>query len=133
MYKLFSKTLINCLISLNLLAVIFIFPTLVQAQGTYNFASSSGLSTSAQEAGYITDSSVSTVEDIAGTVIYVALGLVGVVFMILAIYGGVIWMTAQGNEEKVKKANQTLMAALFGMIITLAAYVISFFLISYFQ
>jgi hypothetical protein len=133
MSKLFSKTLIRFLISLNLLAITFIFPTLVQAQGTYNFASSSGLSTSAQEAGYITDSSVSTVEDIAGTVIYVALGLVGVIFMILAIYGGVIWMTAQGNEEKVKKANQILMAALFGMIITLAAYVISFFLISYFQ
>lgn len=99
--------------------------------GTYNFASSSGLSTSANQAGYIT-TDASTIEDIIATIIYVLLGLVGVTFMGFIMYGGITWMTAMGNEEKVKKANKILMASLFGLMITLSAYVLSFFLINYF-
>jgi len=59
--------------------------------------------------------------------------LVGVLFMVLVIYGGLIWMASQGNEEKVKKANGIIMNSLIGLVITLSAYVISYFIISYFQ
>ena len=39
-----------------------------------------------------------------GKIIQVFLGLLGVIFLILLIYAGWMWMTSQGNEEKVEKA-----------------------------
>jgi hypothetical protein len=132
MSKLALKNSLISLFSIIWLTAIFILPSFAQAQGTYNFASSSGLSTTGNKAGYITDASASSIEDIVGTIVYIIIGFVGVLFLILAIYGAVTWMTAMGNEEKVKKANGMLMSALIGLIITLSAYVISYFLINYF-
>jgi hypothetical protein len=40
-------------------------------------------------------------------------------------------MIADGNEEKIKKATKTVMGAIIGLIITLAAYALSYFLIQY--
>jgi len=48
----------------------------------------------------------------------------------LAIYAGYNWMTAQGEEEKVTKAKDTLTAAIIGLVIVIAAYAISYYVIS---
>jgi hypothetical protein len=64
-----------------------------------------------------------------GTVINVLLGLLGVIFLLLTIYAGFIWMTAQGNEEKVEKAIGILKTGIIGMIVTLAAYSIANFVV----
>jgi RsiW-degrading membrane proteinase PrsW (M82 family) len=53
-----------------------------------------------------------------------------VVFLILIIYGGILWMTAAGNEEKVKKAKELITEALIGLVIVLAAYAISYFVLN---
>ena len=37
---------------------------------------------------------------VVARIIRVALGLLGIVAVVLIIYGGFIWMTAGGNEEK---------------------------------
>jgi hypothetical protein len=66
---------------------------------------------------------------IIGSIISVALGLLGVIFVILMIYAGFLWMTAGGNEETVKKAKKWLANAVIGLIIVLAAYAISTFVI----
>ncbi|MFA5109653.1 MAG: pilin [Patescibacteria group bacterium] len=100
--------------------------------GSYNFVENSGLTKSADRAGYDISSSATTLEGIISTAIYAILGLIGVVFMGLVIYGGATWMTAQGNEEKVKKAKGIITSSLIGLVITLSAYAISYFLISYF-
>lgn len=105
---------------------------LAQDVGTYNFASSSGLAASGEKAGYVIGENATTVEGIIGMIIYIVIGLVGVVFMAYMIYGGVTWMTAQGNQEKAKKAGKILSRSIVGLIITLAAYAISYFLINYF-
>lgn len=63
--------------------------------------------------------------EIVGIVIQAFLGLLGVIFLALIIYAGYSWMTAQGEEEKVTKAKDTLMRAIVGLIITIAAYAIS--------
>ena len=127
MTKKIIKNLTICLLSI---AFVFVLMTQTKA-AVYDFATNSGLNTTANVAKYTT-TETSTIEDIIGTVINIILGLVGVIFMGLVIYGGFTWMTAQGNEENVKKANKILFAALFGLIVTLAAYVISYFLIGYF-
>ena len=42
------------------------------------------------------------------------------------IYAGYNWMTAQGEEEKVSKAKDTIQRAVIGLIVTIAAYAISY-------
>jgi len=57
---------------------------------------------------------------------------VGVLFLGLTIFSGIKWMIAQGNEEKVKIAKDSLLNSIVGLIITLSAYAISYFIINYF-
>lgn len=62
---------------------------------------------------------------IVGIIIQAFLGILGVLFLIYVIYAGYGWMTAQGDEEKVTKAKDTLTRAIIGLIITIGAYAIS--------
>jgi hypothetical protein len=80
-----------------------------------------------QGGGY---SDKATFESIIGQIITTALGLIGVIFLILAIYGGYTWMTAHGNDEMVEKARKTIVSAVIGLIIVLAAYAISRYIVS---
>ncbi|HSD12073.1 MAG TPA: pilin [Patescibacteria group bacterium] len=63
-----------------------------------------------------------TVELIVGRVITVILGLLGSLSLVMFIFGGLTWMTAQGNEEKIKKAKNTIVYAVLGLIIAFGAY-----------
>jgi len=60
-----------------------------------------------------------------GTVVGAGLAFIGVLFFILIIYGGLLWMTARGNESQVEKAKDLIQAAIIGLIIVLAAYAIT--------
>lgn len=62
---------------------------------------------------------------IIGTVIQFILGFVGIVFMLLVLYGGFSWMFAQGNEEKVTKARNLIIHSAVGLVITLSGYLIT--------
>ena len=86
------------------------------------------LAKTSSEAGYNTDQT--GVNPIIQTIIQVALSFLGVIFLILMIYGGILWMTASGNEEQVEKAKKLLRSAIIGLIIVLAAYAISWFVVS---
>lgn len=83
----------------------------------------------AKEGGYDTTDDVTAVSFIA-KLINVILSVVGVLFLILMIYGGMLWMTAAGDEGKVTKAKNLITAAIIGVIITTSAYAISHFVIS---
>ncbi len=80
-----------------------------------------------QGAGF---NSTATFESIIGLVITTVLSLMGVIFLILAIYGGYNWMMARGNEEMVERAKKTITNAIIGLIVILAAYAISRFIIA---
>lgn len=95
---------------------------------SYDFNANSGLSSAAQNAGYET-SPEKNIEFYMSQIITIILSVLGVVFLILIIYGGLIWMTAAGNEEKAKKAKELITEAMIGLIIVLAAYAISYFII----
>lgn len=56
-----------------------------------------------------------------GLIIYAFLGLIGIVFMVLMIYGGFLWMTARGNEENVEKAQRIIKEVVIGILLILAA------------
>jgi hypothetical protein len=73
--------------------------------------------------------SETSLEFIVGTIINVALGLIGIIMVVLIIYGGYLWMTAAGDEKKVSKAKTILTDAVIGLVITLAAYAIARFVV----
>lgn len=93
-------------------------------------ASNTGLSTSGGAAALNTGADLPT---IIGTVIKAALGLVGVIFLVLMVYAGIIWMTARGDEGKVSKAKDTIVASIIGLIIVVGAYAITNFVIGAFS
>lgn len=61
----------------------------------------------------------------AGLIIGSILSFIGVIFMILVIYGGFLWMTARGNEQQVEKAKTLIIQSVIGLIIVLSAYAIT--------
>ncbi len=81
------------------------------------------LDSAAKKAGY--DTSKTSPNPIIQTAIQAALSFLGVIFLILMIYGGFLWMIARGNEEKVDEAKKILTEATIGLIIVVAAYAIS--------
>jgi hypothetical protein len=68
--------------------------------------------------------------EIIGRIISVFLGLLGVIFLILTIYAGFLWMTAGGDDKKVEKAKRILVQATVGLVICLAAYGIAAFVVN---
>lgn len=64
----------------------------------------------------------------AGGIIGVILSFVGVLFLGLMIYAGLMWMTAQGNEQQVTKAKDLITNSVIGLIIVFAAYAITVFI-----
>lgn len=89
--------------------------------------------TIAMDAGYqnpLQYSSTAGVVIIVVGVVRIILGLVGTIFIILIIYAGYLWMTARGNSEQVEKSKQILQEAIIGALIILAAYAITYFIVS---
>lgn len=60
--------------------------------------------------------------------IRVILSFVGIVFFILVIYGGFLWMTAGGNEEQVGKAKKILTNATVGLAVIMLSGLISYYI-----
>jgi amino acid transporter len=74
-----------------------------------------------------------TVGGVVASVVQAFLGLLGIIFVILIISAGYNWMTAAGEEEKVNKAKDTIKRAIIGIIITIGAYAITYFVLSNIQ
>ncbi len=69
-------------------------------------------------------------ESLAISVINWVLGILALIAVILILIGGFRWMTAGGNEEKVESAKKTLYAALIGLVIILAGWGVSVYVIN---
>lgn len=62
---------------------------------------------------------------IIGFIIKMLLSFIGVVFLLLMIYGGYIWMLARGNDQEVEKAKNIIKNAIIGLAVVLSAYAIT--------
>lgn len=68
---------------------------------------------------------INTIKNTLSTV-YLWIGILTVIFMMV---GGISYITSQGNPEKVKRAKETIIYALCGLIVTLSAFAITNFTI----
>lgn len=122
--KKFTKVFLGILGVLVFAAgIFFISKTPVFAVATDMFA---GDAEGFQETVGLSDASLST---IIGRIINIVLSVLGIVLVILIIYGGITWMNAGGNQEQVKKAKTILMNAGIGLLITVSAWAIASFII----
>lgn len=62
-----------------------------------------------------------------GTVVRGILAAAGTIFLVLTVYAGIIWMTAQGAAEKIEKAQSIVTTAVIGLVVTMSAYAITIF------
>lgn len=82
----------------------------------------------AEKSGYAKNGAPNLSETV-GKIIRIILGLLGIIFLALTVYAGALWMTAAGNEEKVTTAMGILKMAVIGLIIILASYSLSYFVL----
>lgn len=71
----------------------------------------------------------SVIEIITG-IIRIILGLLGIIVLGLILYAGFLWMTANGNEERISTAKRIMTNAVIGLTIILSAFAITQFIIT---
>ena len=73
---------------------------------------------------------VQSLPALIGVYIKSFLYLLGVMLVIIIVYAGYLWMTAGGTEDQVVKAKKWLSNGITGLIITLAAFAITNYILS---
>jgi hypothetical protein len=95
------------------------------------FTDSSGINKIAKQANYDT-TLPATPEFYIGLTINLFFSLLGIIVIGLAIYSGILWMTARGDEGKVTKAKDTLTEVILGLLFIIGGYALSIFLLNVF-
>ena len=67
---------------------------------------------------------------IIAKIIRIIIGFLGIIAVGLIMYAGWIWMTSEGNEEKIEQAKKILTNAIIGLIIILSAFAIVSFILN---
>ena len=108
------------IIAVSALSMVLSFAT-AQAQGIKD---QNMLNSIAGKAGVADNGSV---EGISSIVIKTVLSITGLIFLILMVYAGMLWMTARGDEGQVDKSKEIIQAAIIGLAVTVSAYAITVF------
>ncbi len=71
-----------------------------------------------------------TLPQIIGSIINAALGFLGIILLGYLLYAGFLWMTSGGESEKATKAQTMIRNAIIGLIIIVASFAISTFVLN---
>jgi TRAP-type C4-dicarboxylate transport system permease small subunit len=88
-----------------------------------------GLNVAAGRAG-LTETAIArtTIPEFIGQLIGIGLGFIGIIFFILMLYGGFLWLTARGDEKRVEQSKSIITDAIIGLVIVVASYLVSAFI-----
>lgn len=78
-----------------------------------------------KQTGYTT----SDLPTFIGRIIKWVLGIIGVVMIALFVYGGVMYATSAGNEDRIETGKKVMVYTIVGVIIIALAYVLTDFVI----
>lgn len=115
---------LKSLILFGLLGLSFIFMPSFSVVQAYEDAGLTKVLKNSGSAGTVLKN-MGSPEDKITSIIGTILSFVGVAFLILMIYGGILWMTSQGNDTQIKKAKGILINGIIGLIIVVLAYAIT--------
>lgn len=68
--------------------------------------------------------------DAVGSGISIVLSLVGLIFLVLMVYAGVLWLTARGDEGQVDRSRKIIASTVIGLVLTISAYAITYLVTS---
>jgi cbb3-type cytochrome oxidase subunit 3 len=71
-----------------------------------------------------------SIPSIIGRLIRGIIAISGVIALAMFVYGGLMWMTSQGNKEKVDKAQKTVVWSVLGLVIIFASYALVSFVLA---
>ncbi|PIR76755.1 MAG: hypothetical protein COU32_00355 [Candidatus Magasanikbacteria bacterium CG10_big_fil_rev_8_21_14_0_10_42_10] len=112
--------LVALFVSLSVLTLVSLFPSVVRAQGDF------GIARVDQQIALSGDSIVLIIL----RVIRILLGFLGVVLVILILYAGYTIMTSAGNEDKVEQGKVIIKNAVIGTAVILFSFIIVQFVIN---
>ena len=96
------------------------FTGAVFAQPDIGLGTASGI---AQQGGLSTAGATQTgLAETVGRYVNWALSFTGVIFLLLTLYAGYLWMFGGGNEENIEKAKKILTSSVIGLIIVILSY-----------
>lgn len=130
-----SKVIIKIIILILLVFVFYSFDTTnstkaVDVNSTIQTTVQTDVNSTAGELGYNVNSENRSIVSIIISIASYALSFLGILFLILMIYNGIIWMTAEGDEQKVEKSKATIKNAVLGIVAVMLAYALTKFIIS---
>ncbi len=110
--------------------LLIIIPILAAVQ-TPVYASTAFDDAKAQADAFATTAKVRTAitdpKTVAANFIKAVLAFLGIIFLILILYAGFLWMTAEGSEDRVKKAKGIIQRAVIGLAVVVLAYALTNF------
>ncbi|MCX6796280.1 MAG: hypothetical protein NTW06_02155 [Candidatus Falkowbacteria bacterium] len=119
------KKKVKSLIYIFCLIVVLIIPYFVFATSPLE-----NLKSVRQNSGYA-DVDETGAASLAGSIVKVFFSILGIIFIVLMLYGGYNWMIAAGDNAKVEKAKDTIKRAVIGLIIVVSAWAIYIFISIY--
>ena len=119
---------ITILSAILMMFVFYVFANVAMADSGTNSLMGK-LKNVGDKSGYVTANEDTQLAMTVGMVVGAFFALLGVIFIVYIIYAGYHWMTARGEEQKIKEAQATIRNAIIGLIITLGAYAIWDFII----
>ncbi|OGF34108.1 hypothetical protein A2533_00290 [Candidatus Falkowbacteria bacterium RIFOXYD2_FULL_35_9] len=93
-----------------------------------------GLNLSATTSGLVTEEQTQSEADLLvaekiGTIIKVFLSIIGIIFLMLIIFGGTLWMTAGGDQTQLTKGKNYIIYAAIGLVMIAGSYAVTDFVI----
>ncbi|PIR93769.1 hypothetical protein COT97_04880 [Candidatus Falkowbacteria bacterium CG10_big_fil_rev_8_21_14_0_10_39_11] len=115
--------------------IVFTILLLLSPSLTLASAIEDGLNESATQSGLANQDEVDTNSEVLiaekiGSIIQIFLSVIGLIFMVIVMYGGLYWMTAFGDQGKVTKAKNLILYPILGMIVIAISYVLVNFVVS---
>lgn len=105
----------------------------VQAQQSDIPSPGDALDQAGQAANYRTEEANSTpfvaLAQAVGSIISILFALLGVIFLILMVYAGWLWLMAGGSEEQVSRAKALIRQSVIGIVIIVGAYALTYFVL----
>lgn len=122
------KSSLSKFLFLALTTLLFLnFTSLAQANKATPTTAKGSMQNQAEKMNKMAGFGDASVDNIAAAVIETALSLLGIIFLVIIIFAGYRWMTASGNEEEVKKAQEAIKRGIIGLLIVILAYAVTSF------
>ncbi|MBI5077644.1 hypothetical protein HZB94_04670 [Candidatus Falkowbacteria bacterium] len=120
-----AKKFLVIIILTILFCGLFSFVVVNAAEETAQDKALKGLDKTAIPAGFSTETKDPSL--VIGKMIKAMLGALGIVFLIITVYGGVQWMTAAGAPDDVKQARNMIIEGAIGLAVCLASYSFAYY------